>query len=234
MKKFFSVGSFALIATLMAGCGGSGSSSITRRDPAIQFFNLAPTVALDMLVDDTATFSNIASGAASSGFSSVESRIFDYSIRENGSTVELDNQANTLGYDTDFVAIAYGKKDFGTENAKRIQLSLNVINRTIPNGNKSRVYALNTMIRAAGEDAYAVVFKNPGTNPTVSFDAVNYGGITSKEIDSGSVTLTAQRQSTETEVVTVTKDFEPGKIYLMVFGGEEPTPTITFFEIQPR
>jgi hypothetical protein len=130
--------------------------------------------------------------------------------------------------------LAFGLKDFGTENQKRLRFDFLPVNRIVPNGNKARVYAFNSLVRTTGEDSYAVTFKNPGTNPTISFGAIDFGQITSSEIDAGPTTLTAQRQFTETEVVTTTKDFEAGKIYLMVFGGQEPTPTITFFEIQAK
>ena len=215
-------------------CGGGGGSVAELPNPNFRVINLAPTVAVDFYVNDSAVVSNVAAGATTTTFSSTESEEKDFSINENGSNVVIDSQARTLNKDSDHLALAFGLKDFGTENQKRLRFDFFPVNRIVPNGNKARVYAFNSLVRTTGEDSYAVTFKNPGTNPTISFGAIDFGQITSSEIDAGPTTLTAQRQFTETEVVTTTKDFEAGKIYLMVFGGQEPTPTITFFEIQPK
>lgn len=221
------------LAISIAACGG-GTSTSELPDPNFRVINLAPGVALDVFVNDSAVVSNVASSSTTTTFGKTESEEKDFSINENGSSIVIDSQSRTLNKDSDHLLIAFGLKDFATENQKRLRFDFFQVNRLIPNGNKARVYAFNSFLRSAGEDSYAVTFKNPGTNPAISFNPVDFGQITSSEIDAGPVTLTAQRQFTETEVVTTTKDFEAGKIYLMVFGGQEPAPSITFFEIQPK
>lgn len=233
MKSARILGLGALAITILA-CGGGSGTTAELPDPNFRLINLAPSVALDFVVNDTTVVSNAASGGSTTTFSSVAAEEKDFSINENGSSIAIDSQSRTLNKDTSHLALAFGLKDFGTENVKRLRFDFFGVNRVAPNGNKARVYAFNSFVRATGEDSYAVTFKNPGTNPTISFNAVDFGQITSSEIDAGPTTLTAQRQFTETEVVTTTKDFEAGKIYLMVFGGQEPTATITFFEIQPK
>ena len=62
---------------------------------------------------------------------------------------------------------------------------------------------------------------------------------TDQVIDAGTVTLVAQRESTETVVATVTKTFEAGKIYVMALTGTESgtgatAPAINFIEIAPK
>lgn len=233
MKRVRLIGLAALMVTIVA-CGGGGGSPAELPDPNYRFVNVSAGTALDFYVNDTATVSNSAAGSTKSTFLSTKAEEQDYSINENGSSIVIDSQAKTLNKNSDHLSVAFGVKDFGAENAKRLRFEFFEINRVIPNGNKARVYAFNSMIRATGEDSYAVIFKNPGSNPVVQFNPVDFGQMTNQEIDAGPITLAAQRQFTETEVVTVTKDFEAGKIYLMVFGGQEPSPTITFFEIQPK
>lgn len=229
--RVFALG--ALAVTILA-CGGGGGNPAELPDPNIRVINLAPGVSVDFFVNDNVFASNVGSGAPTTTFISTKNEQQDFSINENGSSIVVDSQSRTLNKDTNNLAIAYGLKDFGTENLKRLRFDFFEVFRQVPNGNKARVYAFNSLVRATGEDSYAVIFKNPGTNPLVQFNPVDFGQITSSEIDAGPTTLTAQRQFTETEVVTVTKDFEAGKIYLMVFGGQDPTPTISFFEIQPK
>ena len=233
MKSVRILGLGALAVTILA-CGGGGVTTVELPDPKVRLINLAPAVSLDLVVNDSAIVSNAGSGGSATTFTSVAAEEKDFSINENGSSIVIDSQARTLNKDTDHLVLAFGLKDFGTENVKRLRFDFFGVNRVVPNGNKARVYAFNSFVRATGEDSYAVIFKNPGTNPTISFNAVDFGQIASSEIDAGPTTLTAQRQFTETEVVTTTKNFEAGKIYLMVFGGQEPSPAITFFEIQPK
>ncbi len=221
------------LAIAILACGGGGGG-VEVPDPTIRVINLAPAVAVDFYINDDISVSNVATGDSTTLFKDTKNEEQDYSINENGSSIVVDSQAKTLNKNTNNLAIAFGLKDFGTENQKRLRFDFFEVFRQAPNGNKARVYAFNSLIRAAGEDSYAVIFKNPGTNPVIQMNPVDYGQMTSAEIDAGPTTLTAQRQFTETEVVTTTKDFEAGKIYLMVFGGQDPTPTITFFEIQPK
>ena len=224
---------FGALAITVLACGGGGTA-VEVPDPTIRVINLAPAVAVDCYINDSVSVSNVATGDVTTIFKSTPNEEQDYSINENGSSIPVDSQSKTLNKNSNSLAIAFGLKDFGTENIKRLRFDFFEVFRLAPNGNKARVYAFNSLVRATGEDSYAVIFKNPGTNPAVQFSPVDYGQMTSTEIDAGPITLTAQRQFTETEVVTTTKDFEAGKIYLMVFGGQDPTPTITFFEIQPK
>lgn len=226
-------GFLSMVGTMVA-CGG-GSSSVLP-DPNNRFINLCPDANLDLLVDDTTEYSNIAFLDSTTLFKSVKSEVKDFGIAENGSTVLIDAISATLPGNTDTLVLAYGLNNFGSENEKRLRLSFQSVNRVAPNGSKSRVYAMNAFNRLAGNQNFAVIFKNPGTISTVNFPGVAFGGVTMQEIDSGPVTLVAQRENTETEVATVTKTFEPGKIYLMALTGNEGgagafAPTITFIEI---
>lgn len=237
MKMRFGIAVLGLLAIgSLIGCGGSGSPL---PDPNYRFINLCPDASLDLLVNDDTEFANVAFMQDPTDFKSVKSEIKDFSIEENGSTVIIDSQTNTLAGNTDTLVLAYGLNNFGTEPEKRLRIGFQQINRIAPNGTKSRVYAMNAFNRDLGNQNYSVVFKNPGTLATITFSAVALGGVTMQEIDAGPTTLVAQRENTETEVASVTKTFEAGKIYLMVLTGTESgtgalAPTINFIEIPAK
>ena len=235
MKLRFGIAVIGLLSIVSQfGCGG-GSSSVLP-DPNYRFINLCPDANLDLLVNDDIEFTNVGFLDATTTFKSVKSELKDFTIQETGSTVALDSQATTLTGNTDSLVLAYGLKDFGAENEKRLRFSFQQINRVMPNGSKARVYAMNAFNRDTGNQNFSVIFKNPGTLSSINFASVALGGVTMQEIDAGPQTLVAQRENTETEVATVTKTFEAGKIYLMALTGTESgtgtqAPTINFIEI---
>ena len=219
------------------GCGGSSAG--TQPDPNFRFVNLCSDTNLDMLIDDTTQYTNIAFLDPTTVFKTTESKLEDFSIQETGTTDILDSQTQAMSLNTDHLIISIGLKNFGAETEKRVRFVFQPINRALPNGSKARVYAMNTFVRSLGNQDFAVIFKNPGTVSTINFSPVAFGEIAVQEIDAGSTTLVAQRQSTETEVATVTKNFEAGKVYFMALTGKESgtgtaAPTINFFEIPTR
>jgi hypothetical protein len=226
------------LGLLVIGCGGSSGTNALP-DPNLRFINVAPDVSLNLDADEDNLFSNLSFLAGTSQFVKIKNELKDFVMTENGSTVAIDSQTTTLAKDTDHLFVAFGKKDFGAETEKRLRFSPFQVNRRTPNGTKARVYGFNGFVRSVGEQNFGVVFKNPGTISTINFAPVAFGEITSQEIDAGPQTLVAQRQFTETEFATVTKNFEPGKIYFMVFSGVEgttgaTTPAISFIELQKR
>ncbi len=233
MKLRSGIIGLGVFLSVAMGCGGSAGKL---PDPNYRFINFCTDANLDMLVNDTVQFTNIAFLDSSTLFKTTESKIQDFGIEETGSTVVIDSQTQTLPTNSDNLFIAFGLKNFGTENEKRLRFLSQPINRAVPNGSKSRVYGMNTYNRSVGNQNFAVIFKNPGTISTINFNPVNFGDVTVQEIDAGPTTLVAQRQNTETEVATVTKNFEAGKIYFMALTGVEggvgvKAPTINFIEI---
>jgi len=192
-----------------------------------------------MLVNDDIEFTNIGFMDSTTVFKTVESKLKDFSIEETGSTILIDSQNQAMSSNTDNLIIAFGLNNFGTENEKRLRFQFQQVNRTVPNGTKARVYGMNTFCRGNGNQNFAIIFKNPGTISTINFNPVNFGEITFQEIDAGPTTLVAQRQNTDTEVASVTKTFEAGKIYFMALTGTESgtganAPTINFIEIPAK
>ena len=237
MNLRFGIIGFGLLLACILGCGGSSGGSLP--DPNYRFINFCTDANLDMLIDDTTVYTNIAFLDATTVFKTTESKLEDFSIEQTGSTIIIDSQTQTMSKNTDNLVIAIGLNNFGTENEKRLRFIFQDINRALPNGSKSRVYATNTFVRSLGNQNFAVIFKNPGTISTINFNPTNFGDVVVQEIDSGPTTLVAQRQNTETVVATVTKTFEAGKIYLMALTGTEggtgaAAPTISFIELPPR
>jgi len=234
MKLSSRIIGFGLLVGTLVACGG-GSSAVLP-DPNYRFINFCTDAKLDLLVDDTIEVTNIDFLDDTTTFKSVEPELKDFSIQETGSTVIIDSQVATLVGNTNTLVMAYGLNNFGTENEKRLRFSFQQVNRITPNGSKARVYAFNAFNRDVGNQNFAVVFKNPGTLSSINFSAVNLGEFSIQEIDSGPQTLVAQRQNTETEVATVTKTFEAGKVYIMALTGTESgtgakAPAISFIEI---
>ncbi len=218
------------------GCGGSVGK---QPDPNVRFVNLCTDATLDFLIDDTTIDTNIGFMDQTTIFKKTDPKLEDFGIEETGSTVLIDSQAQAMSANTDNLVIAFGSKNFGTEPEKRLRFLFQPVNRLLPNGSKSRVFAMNTFNRSLGNQNFAVIFKNPGTISTINFNPVNFGEVSAQEIDAGPTTLVAQRQDTETEVASVTKTFEAGKIYLMALTGVEGgvgvnAPTINFIEIPSK
>ena len=237
MKLRLGIIGFGLILGGVMGCGGSSGG--TQANPNYRFINFCTDANLDMLIDDTTEFTNIPFLDPTTIFKVTEPKLEDFAIEETGSTVILDSQTQAMSPTTDNLIIAVGLNNFGTENEKRLRFIFQGVNRAIPNGSKARVYGINTFNRSLGSQNFAVIFKNPGTISTINFNPVNFGEITVQEIDAGPTTLVAQRQNTETEVATVTKTFEAGKVYLMALTGTESgtgtaAPAINFIEIPTK
>lgn len=233
MKLRTGIIGLGMVLSFAMGCGGSTGKL---PDPNVRFINFCSDASLDLLIDDTTKFTGVTFLDASTLFQTTDPKLEDFSIVETLSTVVIDSQATAMTSNSDNLVIAFGLNNFGTENEKRLRFSFQPVNRALPNGSKARVYAMNTFCRSTGNQNFAVIFKNPGTISTINFNPVNFGEVTLQEIDAGPTTLTAQRQSTETEIATVTKNFEAGKIYFMALTGVEggvgvKAPTINFIEI---
>ncbi len=238
--KFLGLATLAL--GVLAGCGGSSGSVTALPDPRLRFFNLSPDSTLDLYLNDDTRATNIAYGASAANFFSLdidEETEYDLALRATGSTIDLTSEFRTFARDTNWLVVAFGLQTFGTENSKRLQASLVNVDRTRPNGTRSRVVAFHGYVPATGNDNFPIILKNDLTIPTISFPALNFGGFTTQDIDAGPQTFIAQRASTDGEITRVTKVFESGKIYLMYVGGVEgaagaTAPKIDFFEIQPK
>lgn len=233
----------ALFAT--AGCGGSISSS-SAPDPLVQFVNAVPdSVALDLLFDDfkedrlVAIGSGVAYMGSNGTFKEVRAGGHALILKETGDPFELWSQTFDTANDRSYVAVAIGQKAFGTDFEKRPRFITFDIDRTAPNGNKSRLYIVHAFNRAASIDTPAIDFQTPGDNPTYRAADIAYGTVKDLTVDSGTITLQARNRGTDFVYAEAAPTLGAGKIYLAVVSGVEDSvgaqaPRVFFTELRTR
>lgn len=227
-------------ALVLVGCGGSGGGSLTP-DPTLRYVNLVPdSTGLDFLVNSDTKASNLAYLDSSANFASLESRDYDYSFREHGTTEDLDITANTPSKDKDYVVLAIGQKGYGSEPLKRARVVVINVDRKMPNGNKARLYVVHAYSRAAGFDTPQIDFRNPGDNPQFSANGIDFAGSQALTVDSGNMTFQVRRNGTEEVYVNDTVlALGAGKVYLAIVAGIEgevgaKAPQIKLIELQTK
>ncbi len=234
-KRNFLLGLVLFAAFLMlSGCGGGGASSIP--DPRVRFVNASPdATSLDLMIDDDLKASQIGF-LTQSPVTTVKAGHHYLVLNEDGNAFQIDSQVFTFVGDTDNIVLAFGLENFGTENIKRLRLFPFKVNLTAPNGNKSRLIIVHTFMRAPGFETPAIDFQNPGNNPQFSAKNINFGAVTTIDVDSGAQSFEARRTGTENVYASATTTLAPGKVYLAIVGGVEggggnSLPQITFMPL---
>lgn len=228
----------AFVALILVGCGGAGSSSLP--DPMVRVINASPdSTALDFLVDDDTVGSAIVPLGSSADFAAVEPGERDVVLLENGTTIELVAEVQTFAKDQNFLIVALGLESFGTEDLKRLRALTFQVDRSIPNGNKARLYVIHAYNRKVGFLTPNIDFQTPGDNPLFQIPNMAFGSQTSILVDSGAVTYEARRAGTTSVLASTTTTLAAGKIYACIVGGIEDAappqdPQITFIEIATR
>ena len=228
----------AIVALFLVGCGGSGSSSLPK--PMVRVINASPdSTALDFLVDDETLGSAIIPLGSSPDFAAVDSGDRDVVILENGTTIQLVAEVQNFEDDRNYLIVALGLKLFGTEDLKRLRALTLQVDRTIPNGNKARLYVVHAYNRKVGFLTPNIDFQTPGDNPLFQIPNMAFGTQTSILVDSGAVTYEARRAGTTSVLASATTTLGAGKIYAVIVGGIEDeappkNPTITFIEVAAR
>lgn len=227
------------VGLLVVGCGGTGGNG-SLPNPVIRFINVSPdSVALDVLVDDDTIASAIAYLGSSPDFTSVEPGDRDVVMLENGTTLELTADVHAFAKDKSYLTVALGLENFGTENLKRLRSLVFEIDRTVPNGNKARLFVVHAYNRAPGFDTPNIDFQTPGDNPLFKIPNMAFGDDATISIDSGVQTLEARRNGTTAVLATGTFTLEAGKLYAAIVTGIEDAaspqdPRILLVEIQPE
>ena len=228
----------ALVALFLVGCGGSGGPGLP--DPVVRVINASPdTTALDFLVDDATIGSAIVPLGSSPDFTVVDPGDRDLVLLENGTTTELVAEVQTFAKDGDYIAVALGLKVFDTEDLKRLRALLFQVDRTVPNGNKARLYVVHAYNRAAGFLTPNIDFQTRGDNPLFQIANMPFGNNASLTVDSGAQTYEARRAGTTSVLASTSTTLVAGKIYVCIVGGIEGAaspqePRITFIEIAAR
>lgn len=232
-----------LAGAAAVGCGGSGGSgSSSSGAPTIRYFNSVPdSTALDFRLDEAPTSStqSIPYGGSSSSFTSMSAAEHDVDFLEHAQTQPLWSEADTFSTGTDYVAVAVGEEGYGSEFLKRPQLVVAPVDRSVPNGSKSRLFIVNGLIEAPGVPTPAIDFANPGQNPQFTTGANPIPPASGAEmvIDSGSEEFIARETGTQGSYVDKTFSFASGGVYLMLVTGivgSGQAPDIKQIQLQTR
>ncbi|HVL37842.1 MAG TPA: DUF4397 domain-containing protein [Fimbriimonadaceae bacterium] len=224
----------ALLA--LAGCGGSGQSRVP--DPTLRFLNASvDSVALDFLLDDEVKAVAVPYLGSMQNFQSLSAGERDLRLRENGNPFELTNEAFTFQPDRDYLTVAVGLVNFGSEFLKRLRSVTFQVDRSVPNGNKSRLYVIHAYHRMAGFETPPIDFQSPGDNPLFRLQDIGFAGQKSMIVDSGAQTFEARRAGTQNVLVSTSFTLGAGKVYAVIVGGREDgvgsqSPSMTFIELQ--
>ena len=221
------------------GCGGGGDSS-RLPNPTVRFINGSPdSAALNFFIDDEVKGLAVPYLGSSPGFSSFSSGERDVRLIENGAVEELSSEAFTFGLDRHYVSVAAGLVNYGTENLKRVRSLTFEVDRTLPNGNKARIYVVHAYHRTAGLETPAIDFQSPGDNPLFRLQDIAFAGQKSMIVDSGTQTFEVRRAGTENVLVSASTALNAGGIYVALVSGIEDAPgaqapSLTFLELQPE
>jgi hypothetical protein len=222
------------VALLLAGCGGSGTSQAP--DPTIRFVNSIPdSTLIEFLLNDDVMNPALATPT----FVRIEPGAKDVRIRESGTTVDIWNELGTFNSDRHYVILSFGIKNFGTEFEKRARIGGIDVNRSIPTGNKARIYVFHAYNRMTGFQTHDIDFQTPGENPQFKLADIAYGTQKSFLVDSGNQTFEVRRAGTTNVLFTTNVNLGAGKIYVALATGLEgeigvQEPKIVFIELQPE
>jgi hypothetical protein len=229
-----------LIAGLaISGCGGGGGGG-SLPNPTIRFFNgVSDSTSLDFLLDDTVEAPQLGYLASTPNFDSVESKLRDLRVLEDGTTVDLWSETIALEKDKHYLISSIGIENYGTETLKRVRTLALLIDRTAPNGSRAKLFVIHGYNREAGLETPAIDFQTPGDNPQFSVRNIDYATAKTLDVDAGTLTFQARRNGTETVLVSNTVTLGGGKIYAAYVLGVEnasgtQAPRIEFVELQTK
>ena len=233
------LGLLASAGLTLSGCGG-GSGGNGLPDPTIRFFNgSSDSTALNFLLDDTVEAPQLAYLGSSPNFKSVEAKVRDLRIMEDGTSVDLWSELLGLVKDKHYLVSAIGLENYGIETLKRVQTLALEIDRTAPNGSRARLIVIHGYNREAGLETPAIDLQTPGDNPQFVVRNIAYATAKLLDVDAGTWTFEARRNGTETVLVSQAATLGGGKIYAAyVLGvenaGGQQAPRIEFVELQTK
>lgn len=229
-----------LAGMVLVGCGGGGSTGTSEDKPTYRLINAsADTPALDFFLDNDKAGDSIPYGGSTGDFKSIKADLHDIVLHPVGAAEDAWAEAYNFRNGQDLAIVAFGLSSFGEEYYKRLRLANILINRSRPNGNRSRLYVVNSFNRLPGFDNVSVDFKNPGDNPQYALRDIGVGGFSEFELDSGTQTFELRLSGAEQVFATKDLTFGAGKIYVVLLCGiEEATgaqaPDIKLVELQPN
>ncbi len=238
---------FAVAVTLtLSGCGGGGGGGVSKKDPLVYFVNASSdSNPVDFSMNDVVGASSFPFLKSSPDFISYPfiddtQNGYDVSVRDSATLNEYDRASITFVQDSsNVVAISGLVNPAAGDQLKTLRLTTFGIDRTQPNGNKSRFLIFNAFQRKAGQMTPSIIFQTPGTNVQFASPAISSGSTTTLTVDSGTYNWIAKRSDGEAIYATANAQVAAsGAIYLVIIGGAEAAtgtsaPSITFIPIKP-
>ncbi|MGV3618403.1 MAG: DUF4397 domain-containing protein [Fimbriimonas sp.] len=234
-------GWLTLLILAVAGCGGGGGGRTSARteDPEVRFVNASVDVpTLDFLVNDDTEAAAVPYGSANAnGFRRLAPEVYDIFLRPTGAPEDAWAETFDAAEDGDYVLAGVGLREFGDDPMKRLRLAKVSVDRSVPNGNKSRLIVLNAFNRATGFENTPVDFKNPGENPQFEISDIPFGTTSTLLVDSGPQTFDVRLSNAEQVFVSESLDLQTGKVYFVLLtgieGAEGPqAPDIKLIELE--
>lgn len=250
MKKLWPLLYSALFIFALAGCGGSSSTGEGSNlpNPNLKFINASPDGgSLTLSLNGEVLFPNVPYLGATPGFTSFKyiseaDGGYDAILIPTDGGEEIDRDYKIFDRGSNQLAIALGLRFPGDDLFKRLRVSYGSVDRTRPVGGKSRLLVLHALSEPPGTDTPAITFTNPGKNPLVSVDNIDFGMSKKADVDAGTFTFQAKRADVTGDTIYVEQQltFAPGAIYLVVISGivgaSDPAqqPKITLVPIEPK
>lgn len=213
---------------LTLGCGGTTFRGPARQpDPAFAFVNVAPDAGpLDFYVDDELVSTNLGFGTISPSFRRFEFKDDQNGLRSiavfpTGGDVDYDRIAETFARDTETTFVAIGLVNAQGDLQRRIRL----INIDTPievvAGNRARLFVLNALVPALGDDPAPINFQSPGDNPQFIARDLGFAQFQTLDVDSGVQSFEARRADVEGTNIYASANviLDPGGLYLAVATG---------------
>lgn len=245
---------------VVAGCGGSGGGVPVGKDPFVIFVNGSSNAGSVLFsLNDEPKGGNLAPLKSSAPiqveFVSDTDGGYDVAVESTDRSDIFDSQVNTFERDTSTIVAAFGLKDFGTEDEKRLRLAILSVERTAPTGNRARLIVLHGYNLRNGFSTPAINFlsANPADpdnldNPQFSLTNIAYGTVSSITVDvdpnpANHLVWVVRREDAEARLSTPIAPnpaLKAGGIYLVVVSGLEDGDAdprdakVTFIEIPPE
>ena len=174
---------------LVSGCGGGGSGP-GAKDPVVMYLNACQDGSVAFFANDTNESGTLAYRAKtkfkSIPFIDQAQGGYDLSVEEPNRSVVYDNQATIFQKDSSTIVAAVGVKNpLGTEQLKRLKLSLFNPDRTQPIGNRARIIFFHGFNRKSPFGTPQLVLQTVGDQPLFQSPDNDYGKFVALEVDSG-------------------------------------------------
>lgn len=248
----------AVACLALSGCGGGSSGGPpTGKDPIGIFVNASENSGTVLFaLNDEAKSGNLAglklSAPVQFPFVDAAEGGYDVSLESTDRSDVFDAESRVFDRDASTLVMAFGLRDFGTEDAKRLRIGFFGADRTAPVGNRARLIVLHAYNLRAGFQTPNINFlsadpSDPDNldNPQFSLSDIPYGQarVITVDVDpvaSNALLWVVKRNDADarlSQAVRPNPALKAGSIYLVVVSGLEDADadtrdaTVTFLPI---